>query len=117
MIPPELRGLQARKLFSALTRDFFELDRVSGDHHIFLRALRDRPAEIVVVPAARPGNVIRRGTLVEILKSAGWESRLDLVRVGLLPGAGSGDTVSICEPLGSGLVMRHPRLRLWSHWR
>ncbi len=85
MIPPELRGLQARKLFSALRRDFFKLDRVSGDHHIFLRALRDRPAEIVVVPAASPGDVIRRGTLVEILKSAGWESRLDLVRVGLLP--------------------------------
>jgi len=84
MIPDELRTIKARKLVSALKRDFFKEDRVKGDHHVFLRKLKDGTFRIVTVPYSNEGDEFAPGTLNQIFQAAGWTKRSDFVRVKLL---------------------------------
>jgi predicted RNA binding protein YcfA (HicA-like mRNA interferase family) len=84
MIPDELRAIQARQLVSALKRDFFKEDRVKGDHHIFIRKLKDGTARVVTVPYSNEGDTFAPGTLGQIFRAAGWTKRADFVRVKLL---------------------------------
>jgi len=79
MTRPELRGLTARGLVSALEADGFLWTGGKGDHRVY----RHVDGRRVVVPFRAPGDTFPAGTLHAMLEGARWTGE-DLRRLGLL---------------------------------
>jgi predicted RNA binding protein YcfA (HicA-like mRNA interferase family) len=63
-----IHSLSSREVIARLYREGWVLDRTRGSHHIFKHA--QRPEALVVVP--HPKKNIPKGTLANIMRSAGW---------------------------------------------
>ncbi|MCK5826898.1 type II toxin-antitoxin system HicA family toxin [Candidatus Bipolaricaulota bacterium] len=81
-----IRNKSAGEIIKALERDFFREDRVNGSHHIYVRGNR-----IISVPFSNLSDSISSGVIKEICKVANWDSRFDLVRVGLVRARGKSE--------------------------
>lgn len=75
----KLRALTARRLVSALIKDGFHLDRISGSHHQYLHLNKGR----VTLSFHHTGDTFPPKTLKSIIQDAKW-SEEDLKRLNLL---------------------------------
>jgi len=60
--------MSSREVIRRLLRDGWVLDRTRGSHHVFKHPFR--PNALVVVP--HPKKDLPTGTMIDIMKSAGW---------------------------------------------
>lgn len=60
--------MDSREIIRRLEREGWVLDRTRGSHHIYKHP--DRPNALVVVP--HPKKDFAKGTLLSIMRSAGW---------------------------------------------
>ncbi len=75
----KLRALTARNLASALIKDGFHLDRISGSHRQYLHPDKGR----VTLSFHHASDTFPAKTLKSIIQDAGW-SEEDLKRLNLL---------------------------------
>lgn len=75
----KLRALTARRLVSALIKDGFHFDRVSGSHHQYLHPDKGR----VTLSFHHASDTFPPKTLKHILQDARWNKE-DLKRLNLL---------------------------------
>jgi len=61
--------VSSREVIARLHREGWFLHRTRGSHHIFKH--RAHPEALVVVP--HPKKDVPRGTLADIMRSAGWK--------------------------------------------
>ena len=78
-----VRNKSAGEIVRALQHEFFRLDRVKGSHHVYVRG-----DTVITVPFSKESASLSRGVLGNICKLAGWETRCDFVRAGLIPARG-----------------------------
>ena len=72
----KLRSLTAREIISALIRDGFDLNRVSGSHYQFVHPDRRR----VTVSYHHPGDTFRPGILKSMIQIQAKWTEEDLIR-------------------------------------
>jgi len=96
-----IRNKPARDIVAALTHEFWALDHTRGSHHYYVR-----DGIIITVPYHKDSDTLSPGVLKNICSMAGWKSRTDLVRAGLVTARGRAEK-KLAESARLELVARY----------